>query len=163
FSWDRTSAPLNNTVVSGTPSSVSYATSFTTTYSQLLPTGTNYVLSLGALRTSSNNTSLFNPVVNTNFGFGVNQPILNGFGKLPYQRNLLVAVNNRRVSMETFRLQVITTVVALEDAYWGLAAQAENVKVAEQSLAVSQKLLDDNKKQAEIGTLAPLDVVSASA
>lgn len=163
FSWDRTSAPLNNTVVSGTASSVSYATAFSTSYSQLFPTGTNYTFAVGGVRSSSNNRSLFNPSVSTNFSLGVNQPLLNGYGKLPYMRNLMIAQNNQRVSEESFRLQVITTVVAVENAYWGLASQAESVKVAQQSLAVSQKLLDDNKKQAEIGTLAPLDVVSAEA
>ncbi|HWP85571.1 MAG TPA: TolC family protein, partial [Terriglobia bacterium] len=163
FSWDRVSAPLNNIVVEGTPTSVSYATSLSASYSQLFPTGTNYTFTVSGVRRSSNTISLFNPSVSTNFSIGVNQPLLNGFGKLPYLRNLLIAQNNRRVSEETFRLQVINTVVALQNAYWDLAAQAESVRVAEQSLAVSQKLLEDNRRQAEIGTLAPLDVVSAEA
>ena len=163
FSWDRVSAPLNNIVVEGTPTSISYATAFSTTYNQLFPTGTSYNFTVGGTRSSSNNNSLFNPSVSTNFNLGVNQPLLNGFGRLPYMRNLMIAQNNQRVSEETFRLQVVNTVVAVENSYWDLAAQGESVKVAEQSLAVSQKLLKDNKKQAEIGTLAPLDVVVAEA
>ena len=163
FSWDRVSAPLNNIVVEGTPTSNSYATSFSTTYSQLFPTGTNYTFTVGGVRRSSNTNTLFNPSVSTNFSFGLNQPLLNGYGKLPYMRNLMIAQNNQRVSEETFRLQVVNTVVAVENAYWDLAAQAESVKVADQSLAVSQKLLEDNRRQAEIGTLAPLDVVAAEA
>ena len=163
FSWDRVSAPLNNTVVEGTPTSNSYATSFSTTYNQLFPTGTNYTFAVGGVRRSSNTVTLFNPSVSTNFSFGLNQPLLNGYGRLPYMRNLMIAQNNQRVSEETFRLQVVNTVVALENAYWDLATQAESVKVAEQSLAVAQKLLEDNRRQAEIGTLAPLDVVAAEA
>jgi len=163
FSWDRVSAPLNNTVVEGTPTSISYATAFSTTYNQLFPTGTSYNFTVGGTRRSSNTNTLFNPSVSTNFNIGVNQPLLNGFGKLPYTRNLMIARNNQRVSEETFRLQVVNTVVALENAYWDLAAQGESVKVATQSLAASQKLLDDNRKQAEIGTLAPLDVIAAEA
>ncbi|MBI4479862.1 MAG: TolC family protein [Acidobacteria bacterium] len=163
FSWDRVSAPLNNIVVEGTPTSISYATAFSTTYSQLFPTGTNYAFTVAGTRRSSNTNTLFNPSVPTNFSFGLNQPLLNGFGRLPYMRNLMIAQNNQRVSEETFRLQVVNTVVAVENSYWDLAAQGESVKVAGQSLAVSQKLLADNKKQAEIGTLAPLDVVAAEA
>jgi outer membrane protein TolC len=161
FSWDRVSAPLNNIVVEGTPVSTSYATAFSAQYSQLFPTGTNYTFSTGGTRRSSNTNTLFNPSVSTNFSLGVNQPLLSGFGKLPYTRNLLIAQNNGRGSEEAFRLQVVSSIVAVENAYWDLAASRESVRVAEQSLAVSQKLLEDNKKQAEIGTLAPLDVVSS--
>jgi outer membrane protein TolC len=153
---------LNNNVVEGNVSnSISYASAFNATYNQLFPTGTNYSFTLGAIRRSSNTNSLFNPSVSSNFNLGINQPLLNGFGKLPYLKNLYISQNNDRVSQETFRLQVVTTVVALENAYWNLAAQVQVVKVAQESLAVSQKLLEDNKKQADIGTLAPLDVVSA--
>jgi outer membrane protein TolC len=163
FSWDRVSAPLNNTVVEGTASAVSYATVFNASYSQLFPTGTNYSFSVGGTRRSSNTTSLFNPSVSTNFQLGVNQPVLNGFGKLPYMRNLMIATNNRRTSEETFRLQVIGAIVAVQNTYWDLAALTENVRVAERSLAVSTKLLEDNRRQVEVGTLAPLDVTTAEA
>jgi len=37
----------------------------------------------------------------------------------------------------------------------GITLLQENVRVKEQALAFSQKLLADNKKQVEIGTLAP--------
>ena len=162
-SWDRVSAPLNNTVVEGTASAVSYATVLNASYSQLFPTGTNYTFGVGGTRRSSNTTSLFNPSVSTNFQLSFNQPLLNGFGKLPYVRNIMIASNNRRTSEETFRLQVINTVVAVQNAYWDLAAFTENVRVAERSLAVSTKLLEDNRRQVEVGTLAPLDVTTAEA
>ncbi|MBI4463804.1 MAG: TolC family protein, partial [Acidobacteria bacterium] len=92
-----------------------------------------------------------------------NQPVLNGFGRLSNERFLLVAQNNLRISEEVFRQQVVNTVIQVTNAYWDLAAFQENVRVAEQALGVAQKLYEDNKKQAEIGTLAPLDVVSAEA
>src|SRR3990167_5101400 len=162
FSWDRTSSPLNTQVVAGVPAVTTYSTAFTGGYTQLFSTGTSYFLGLTGVRTSSTQQNLlFNPSVISRFAFGFNQPLLNGFGRLPNERFLLVAQNNLRTSEEVFRLQVNTAVVAVTNAYWDLAAFAENVRVAEQSLAVSQKLYEDNKKQAEIGTLAPLDVVVA--
>src|SRR5260370_17555398 len=42
-----------------------------------------------------------------------------------------------------------------------MAQFQENVKVAEQSLATAQRIYDNSKRQAEVGALAPLDVVSA--
>jgi len=164
FSWDRASSPLNTQIVAGVPTVTTYSTAFSTGYAQLFSTGTSYFLGLTGLRTSSTQQNLlFNPAVISRFALGFNQPLLNGFGRLPNERFLLVAQNNLRTSEEVFRSQVIVTVVAVTNAYWDLAAFAESVRVAEQSLAVSQKLYEDNQKQAEIGTLAPLDVVAAEA
>ena len=56
--------------------------------------------------------------------------------------------------------------VALTNAqnlYWDLVASREQVRAAEQALAVAERLRQDNQKQAQIGTLAPLDVVAAEA
>lgn len=162
FSWDRASTPLNTATVAGVNTVTSYATSYSGTYAQLFPTGTGYFLSLNGLRQSSTQRSLlFNPAVVTRLSLGFNQPLLSGFGIQSNERFLIVARNNTRVTQETFRLQAVTTIVLVEDTYWDLAQFQDNVKVAEQSLAASQRLYEDNKKQAEIGTLAPLDVISA--
>ena len=47
--------------------------------------------------------------------------------------------------------------------YWDLVSFAEDVKVKQQALALADKLYNDNKKQVEIGTLAPIEIVSAEA
>jgi outer membrane protein TolC len=91
----------------------------------------------------------------------VNQPLLNGLGRLYNERFIIVARNNTKVAEDVFRLQVITTVVAVENAYWDLAALQEIVKVDEKALAVSQQLLNDNQVRLEVGTMSPLDVTSA--
>jgi len=162
FSWDRASTPLNTAAVTGINNVTSYATAYGGTYAQLFPTGTSYFVSLNGQRQSSTSRNLvFNPSVATRLSIGFNQPLLSGLGIQSNERFLIVARNNTRVTQETFRLQVVGTVVQVENTYWDLAQFQENVKVAEQSLAVSQRLYEDNKKQAEIGTLAPLDVISA--
>jgi outer membrane protein TolC len=72
-----------------------------------------------------------------------------------------VARNNTKASEHVFRQQVISTVVAVENAYWDLGAFQENVRVAEQSLAVARQLHKDNQMRLEIGTMSALDVTSA--
>jgi len=167
FSWDRVTSPLNTVQVSGIPTVTGYATALSGAYTQLFgSTGTSYFLALSGIRQSSTQQFLlFNPAVVTRFTLGFNQPmpLFSGFGRLPNERFLLVAQNNLRLSEEVFRQQVVATIVQVENMYWDLAASQENVRVAEQSLAVSNRLLEDNRKQAEIGTLAPLDVVAAQA
>ncbi len=56
---------------------------------------------------------------------------------------------------------MITTANQIQNIYWDLVNAYENVKVQQESLALAQKTLSDNKKQVEIGTLAPIEIVRA--
>ena len=79
------------------------------------------------------------------------------------KRNIRIAKNNLKVADYVFQTQVQNTVSNIVNLYWNLVSYIENVRVAQQSIASSQKLYDDNKKQVEIGTLAPIEVVRAQA
>jgi outer membrane protein TolC len=162
FSWDRVTSPLNSVVVSGIPTTTSYATSLSGNYAQMFTNGASYSVSLSGLRQSTTqHNTLYNPDVTTRLSVGFNQPLLAGSGKLPNERFMLVARNNQKSAREVFRLQVINSVVQLENAYWDLAAAQENMRVAGESVAVSQELLRDSRKQYEIGTMSGIDVVTA--
>src|SRR5438128_831817 len=162
FSWDRTVEPLNTLVVAGIPTVTGYSASYSGSYTQLLPSGTSFFVSLNGLRLSSTQQSLlFDPAVATRWSMGFNQPLRSG---LVYKSNLqflLVARNNENVSGAIFQNQLQQTIAQVENAYWDMAQFQANVQVAEQSLATAQRLYDDSKRQAEVGALAPLDVVSA--
>ncbi len=45
--------------------------------------------------------------------------------------------------------------------YWDLVYAYENVRVQEEALTYAQKALDDTKQQAQVGTVPPIQVVSA--
>jgi outer membrane protein TolC len=105
----------------------------------------------------------FNPSTTASFSLSIQQPLLRGFGLAVNNRNIRIAKNNRKVSDLAFRQQVITTVSAIVSAYWDLVSFHENVRVKQQTLALAEKLYEDNKKQVEIGTLAPIEVVRAEA
>jgi outer membrane protein TolC len=162
FSWDRVTSPLNSLVVSGIPTTTSYATSLSGTYAQMFTNGASYSVSLSGLRQSTTqHNTLFNPDVTSRLSIGFNQPLLAGSGKLANERFMLVARNNQKSAREVFRLQVINSVVQLENAYWDLAAAQENVRVATDSVTASKELLQDSRKQYEIGTMSGIDVVTA--
>jgi outer membrane protein TolC len=162
FSYDRVTSPLNTNVVSGIYNVVGSNTAFTANYAQLFSLGTSYSLTLNGQRQSSTQKNLlFNPASVTRFALGVNQPLLNGFGRATNERYIIVARNNTKVAEHVFKLQVISTIVAVENAYWDLAALQENVRVAEQALAVAEQLYKDNKIRLDVGTMSPLDVTSA--
>ncbi|MFQ5926870.1 MAG: TolC family protein, partial [Terriglobia bacterium] len=105
--------------------------------------------------------SFFNPALTTSLSFSFQQPLLNGLGYAQNKRFILVAKNDREISNQVFLQQVMDTVRDVTNAYWELVFAREDVKVKEQSLALAEKLYNDNKRQVEIGTLAPIEVVRA--
>ncbi len=132
------------------------------TYSQAWASGTQLTVSANNNRVTSPFNTL-NPQVSSFFSTTVTQHLLDGFGRGPNVRYLKVAKNNREVTDLVFKLQVITTVNIVQDLYWDLVSAVENIKVQERSLAVSTKLVNDDKRQVEVGTLAPISVVQAEA
>ena len=89
----------------------------------------------------------------------ITQHLLQGFGFAANTRFIRIAKNNRELSDVAFRLQTLTTVDQIENLYWNLVYSYENVKVQQENLAFAQKTLSDTRKQVEIGTLAPIEVV----
>jgi outer membrane protein TolC len=131
-------------------------------YNQGFQWGTNMSIGFNNTHTTTDNpTSTYTPFINSGFQFRLTQHLLQGFGFAPNSRFIKIAKNNREISDVVFRLQVITTVDQVENIYWDLVNAYENVKVQQDALALAQKTLSDNKKQVEIGTLAPIEVVRA--
>ena len=162
FGWDHNSSPLNFTVVSGVPVATSQTSSLTAFVGKGFLTGTSVAFALSGTRQGNNQLNqLFNPEVPSRMEFGFNQPLLNGFGYRANAKFIRIAKNDLRQADSQFKLQVITTVANVVNLYSDLVSFKENVRVAEQALAYAQKLLEDNKRQVEIGTLAPIEVVRA--
>jgi outer membrane protein len=165
---DRT-IPINNPLTSGTGTGVStlsslvtHTSQFNTQYNQGFATGTTFFTAWNNTRSSSTSrANLFNPSVQSSLFVGFQQQLLNGFGLDVNLRNIRIAKNNRRIADWAFTQQAITTVTNTITAYWELVFARENVKVQQQAVTVAQKLYNDNKKQLEIGTMAPLDVTRA--
>jgi outer membrane protein len=132
------------------------------TYSQGFSPGTALSLAFNNQRQSTNSPqTTFNPSITSNVNLTVRQHLLQGFGPRLNTRLIRQAKNNKKITEEGFRDQVISTVSQVETIYWDLVNAFEDFKVKERSLALAQKTLSDNQKQVEIGTLAPLDVVRA--
>jgi outer membrane protein TolC len=162
FSYDRITSPLNSAKVSGLYNVFGETTAFTAGYTQLFSPGTSYSLTLnGQHQYSTQQNLLYNPASVTRFALGVNQPVLNGFGRLYNERYIMVARNNTKVADDVFKLQIINTIIAVENAFWDFAAFQENVKVAEQALAVAQQLFKDNQIRLDVGAISLLEVTSA--
>jgi outer membrane protein len=167
FGWTHGNFPVNNPFTSGTGTNaipvVNQNSAFVNLgYTQGFHTGTNLSVVMDTSRTASNEPDLFfNPAVTPVLTATLSQPLLNGFGILPNTRYIIEARNNIKIANSQFAQQVIATVTQTSNDYWELVFDRENVKVQEAAVGVSQKLYGDNKKQLEIGTMAPLDVLTA--
>jgi outer membrane protein len=138
----------------------SYTANFA--YAQGFQWGTSVTAGFNNTHITTNNpTNLLTPELSSNFQFRITQNLLQGFGSLPNLRFIRIAKNNREISDVAFRLQIITTVDQIEDMYWDLVYAYENVRVQQEALTYAQKALDDSKKQAKVGTVPPIQVVSA--
>jgi len=111
--------------------------------------------------TTNNPISLLTPQLGSSFQFRFTQNLLQGYGFLPNTRFIRIARNNREISDVAFRLQIITTVDQVENMYWDLVFAYENVRVQHEALTYGQKALDDARSQAKVGTIPPIQVVSA--
>ena len=131
-------------------------------YTQGFEWGTTFTAGFNNTHVTTNNPiSLLTPQLGSNFQARVTQNLLQGFGFLPNTRFIRIARNNREISDVAFRLQIITTVDQIENMYWDLVFSYENVRVQQESLTYAQKALDDSKRQAQVGTVPPIQVVSA--
>jgi outer membrane protein len=131
-------------------------------YQQGFSTGTLLNVTFNNTRVSTNNPfSTYTPSVTPSFRASITQHLLQGFGPKINRRFIREAENNRRITDSAFRQQVIYTVTQVESIYWALVSGYEDEQAKERALAQSTQLAQDNRKQLQIGTLAPLDVVNS--
>ena len=161
FSWDRTTSPLNSLVVAGVPAVIPNTTFYQFALQQAFTTGTSFSWQLSNQRQSTTQQSLiYNPDVVSRMSFNIVQQLMNGFGFEVNRRFQTVARNNRQIVRQWFRQQVNTILSQAASAYWNLVAAQEQVRSADEALKVARQLNEEDKKRLEIGTIAPLTVVS---
>ncbi len=176
LSLQQSTSPINNPFFAGiAPTTSSTPTATIPTgiithiatgnfqYTQGFAPGTQLQVTFDNSRESTNfgGFNLFNPYNQSSLTVQLTQPLLSGFGKTVNQRYIIEAKNTVKVGESQFEQQVMTTITQVAQDYWELVYARENVKVEQVAVAADQQLYENNKKQLEIGTMAPLDVITA--
>ncbi len=104
-----------------------------------------------------------NPALNTNLTAVYVQPLLRNFRIDGTRAALRITQLNQEVSEIALRGTIVRTLANVRNAYWDLVYAIQAADVAERSLALATKLVEDNQARVEIGTMAPLDIVQAQA
>jgi outer membrane protein len=108
-------------------------------------------------------TDVLNPSVAPDVSIALQHNLLRGFGVGVNSRFIDIARIDIRVSDLLLRLQLINAVAQTLQLYYGLVAGYDDVKAKQTSLEVAQELYQENKRQAEVGSLTALDVTTAEA
>jgi outer membrane protein len=131
------------------------------TYNQGFVTGTALTVAFNNERLTTNNPLFsYSPLLSASFTATVTQHLLQGAGIWVNKRFMYQAINTRRITDSSFRQQIIFTVNQVENIYWVLVSAYEDEQAKKHQLEQSTKLDNDDKRQLEIGTVAPLQVVS---
>ena len=130
-----------------------------------LPTGTQYGLSLDSVRESLTppaSLGLANQVqFDTTLTLSISQPLLRGAGSAIARAGIRSATLAAQSSRAGFARVVDATVADVEDAYW-LAIYARALeRVAEESLARANTLLDRNEQLLKLQLVAAIDLLTA--
>ena len=158
LNYDWASAPSTNFFTGGASTTDTYNFS----YNQGFVTGAAFQLTWDNTRaTNTNAFATFSPQFNSQFKAQVTQHLLQGAGIWVNKRFMYQAANDRRIADSGFRQQILYTVNQVESIYWGLVQAYEDVQSKQRALEQSSKVSADNRKQLEIGTMAPLDVLNA--
>jgi outer membrane protein TolC len=163
-SWNHTSDPQNSTFL---PNLLSLNAN-TTTGSLGIQKG---FTSGGTINLNWNTTYqkindplyLYNPATYSNISLTLNQPLLQGFGWGVNRRYIRIAKNNRNVSQDVFKQQLISTVYAVIRLYWDLVSLTEDVRVRGGAVSSANRLLTDTRQSLSEGTAASIDVTRAQA
>jgi outer membrane protein TolC len=132
--------------------------------SQIIPLGGQLSFGFNNNRQTSNNSFVsINPAYNSGLSLTYNQPLLRNFGTLATEYNILVARNNSEQSRQQFEFQVVATTQSVINAYWALVGARQQLIVAQESLSLAKELHERNRIQVEVGTIAPLELVSSEA
>jgi outer membrane protein len=143
------------------PRSFTNTDSYNFTYTQGWVTGTSGTLTWDNSRTTSTGFNSYSPQLLSNFKATVTQHLLQGAGIFVNNRFVYEALLDRRITDSTFRQQILATVNQVENIYWVVVSAYEDVQAKERALTQSTQLDSDTRKQLQVGTMAPLDVVQA--
>lgn len=132
---------------------------------QLIPfIGARVGLRYDATSTSTRNTlQLLDEQFDSSLFLTATVPLARGLIWNQEWTNVKAAEIGSAVAFEGFRASVMDTVQQTVDAYWGLVATRDQVRVAQKSLETARALLDQTKTQYEVGVVSRVEVVEAEA
>ncbi len=162
--YERANTQESTTLLTGTNTLAQDTATYNFEYQEGFLTGTALTATFDNSHVSTNSQrTSYSPLLQSSLRVQATQHLLQGCCLWVNERFIIQAKNNRRITDSAFRQQLIYTVGQVESIYWALVSAYEDEQAKERALQQSTQLAADNRKQLQIGTLAPLDVVNSDA
>src|SRR5262249_5282404 len=111
---------------------------------------------------SGSNTNTLATQYSPSLTVNLSQPLFKNFAIDTNRRLIKLSKKRLDLSDAQFRQRVIDIISQVQQAYWDLALAIKNEGIARESVKLAETQLNNNKRQVEVGTLAPIDVISAA-
>ncbi len=162
--YESANTQESTTLLTGTNTLAQNTATYDFGYQEGFLTGTGLTATFNNSRSTTNSQrTSYSPILQSSLRVQATQHLLQGCCLWVNGRFIIQAKNNRRITDSAFRQQLIYTVGQVESIYWALVSAYEDEQAKERALQQSTQLAADNRKQLQIGTLAPLDVVNSDA
>jgi len=129
----------------------------------LTPWGLSYDLGASLTWDDSNRRDPDFTRYNSFWGINLTQPLLRNFGTGANMASIRIARADRAISGWQLRQEAVDVITDTVRVYSELCFAIENLAVEIRSRDLSAQLVRDNAKRAEIGVMAPLDILQAQA
>ncbi len=136
-------------------------------FKQQIITGGNYELRFintwnkSAPATSGITSRIENPRYQGTLQLTFSQPLLKNFGIEFNTAVIRQAQNTEEIARQRLLQTILDTVFAVQFGYWELAFRIEDLGVKREALSLAASFLAENKLRAELGTLAPIELVQS--
>ena len=124
--------------------------------------GGNYQVNFNNTRVT-NNFGTFSPQYNPQLNFSVTQPLFRGYKIDANRRQIKIAKKTLDLNDAQFRQRAIEIISRVQQAYWDLAFAIKDEEIQRDSVKLAETQLNNNKRQVEVGTLAPIEVTQSAA
>jgi outer membrane protein len=160
--FSHTSSPQPDSVQSEVASLIQSTHVYTGSYQQGILSGGIVTASFSEHYLNENSpTDVLNPTVAPSLSLSVQYNLLRGFGNAVNGRTITVARMNLNTTELNFKNQVIGLVSQVLNAYNNLAGDYEDLRAKRSASETAQTFVNDVKRQIEIGSVAPSDLIAA--
>ena len=129
---------------------------------QIERTGGSYAVNFNNSRLSSN-SNVFSTQYSPQLGVSITQPLFKNFRIDSNRRQIRISRRRLDLSDAVFRQRAIEIISQVQRSYWDLALAIRDEEVVRDAVKLAETQLNNNQRQVEVGTLAPIDVTQAAA
>ena len=158
FSPSRSTSPTTSTL-QGASTLSSLSQSFSSGYSQLFQSGTQYNVSWNANRNATNSSfATLNPSITSALNVSLTQNLLRNRGFFANRAPIVIAQRNLKQTRANFETSVNDSILRAINQYWDVVQARESLRVTQVALDMAETTYKRNKRELELGALPPLDI-----